>query len=174
MRIINLIVILVLFFCNGCTKTEYKKKRDLENKIIGKTWIQLKKEKNLVPVGEGKSITPGNEFIGLYFQYFHPVTIDEARELVIYAAETFLHNLNLNEKLNELIGHPYPMSWIEIEIFVYNPDYSDVEPPGIDVINFKKNKITYFYKRKKFEIGKKNFEIIHEETYEEALKKLKK
>ncbi len=119
MKIINLITtIVVLFFCNSCTKTKYQKRENLENKVIGKTWLQLEKEKNLVPVGEGDSITEGNEYRGLYFQYFHPLTIDEARELVIYAAETFLYNLNSNEKLNELIGHPYPMSWIEICIYI--------------------------------------------------------
>ncbi len=174
MRVINLSIILVLFFCSSCSTTEYKKRERLENKIIGQTWRQLEKEKNLVPAGEGGSIVEGDEYIGLYFQYFNPVTMEEARELVIYAAETFLHNLNSNEKLNELIDHPYPLNWIKIEIFIYNPDYSDVEPPEIDVVDFERNKIIYFYKRKKFEIGKRSFQIIQEETYEEALEKLKK
>ncbi|NGX48444.1 MAG: hypothetical protein K940chlam5_00029 [Candidatus Anoxychlamydiales bacterium] len=167
MRVINLSIILVLFFCSSCSKTEYEKKRDLENKIIGQTWRQLEKEKNLVPAGEGKSITLGNEFIGLYFQYFNPLTIDEARELVIYAAETLLHNLNSNEKLNELIAHPYPMNWIEIKIFTYNPDCSDIEPPGISIVKFRRNNLEYVTDENK------KFKIIHKETYEEALEKLK-
>ncbi|NGX32170.1 MAG: hypothetical protein K1060chlam4_00211 [Candidatus Anoxychlamydiales bacterium] len=174
MSFINLMVIGALFFCSSCSKTEYEKKRDLENKIIGQTWRQLEKEKNLVPAGEGGSIVEGDEFIGLYFQYFNPVTIDEARELVIYAAETLLHNLNSNEKLNELIDQPYPLNWIKIEIFIYNPDYSKIKPPGVAVVSFEKNKIIYFYRREKFEIGKRSFQIIQEETYEEALEKLKK
>ncbi|NGX48447.1 MAG: hypothetical protein K940chlam5_00032 [Candidatus Anoxychlamydiales bacterium] len=168
MRVINLMVIGALFFCSSCSKTEYEKKRDLENKIIGQTWRQLEKEKNLVPAGEGGSIVEGDEFIGLYFQYFNPLTIGEARELVIYAAETFLYNLNSNEKLNELITHPYPMRWIEIKIFTYNPDYSDIAPPGISIIRFRRNNLEYIT------IDKKNLETIHKETYEEALEKLKK
>ncbi|NGX32171.1 MAG: hypothetical protein K1060chlam4_00212 [Candidatus Anoxychlamydiales bacterium] len=168
MKFVNLMVIGALFFCSSCSKTEYEKKRDLENKIIGQTWRQLEKEKNLIPAGEGKSITPGNEFIGLYFQYFNPLTIDEARELVMYAAETLLHNLNSNEKLNELITHPYPMNWIEIKIFTYNPDYSDIAPPGISIVRFRRNNLEYIT------IDKKNLETIHKETYEEALEKLKK
>ncbi|NGX48443.1 MAG: hypothetical protein K940chlam5_00028 [Candidatus Anoxychlamydiales bacterium] len=166
MRFVNLSIIVVLFFCSGCSKTEYEKKRNLENKIIGQTWRQLEKEKNLVPLGEGKSITPGSEYIGLYFQYFNPVTMEEARELVIYAAETLLHNLNSNEKLNESIDKPYPVSWIEIRIHVYNPDYSNIQPPGISIIHLKRNTLTYLTEEKRFE-------IIHKETYEEALEKLK-
>ena len=166
MKIFNKIAILVLFLCSSCSKTDYEKKRDLENRIIGKTWDQLKKEKELVPIGESKSITPGNEFIGLTFQYFHPLTIDEARELVIYSAETFLHNLNSNETLNKLLEKPYPMNWIEIRIFLYNPDYSDIPPPNISIVKLKKNKIIYLTD------DKTDFEIIQEEPYEEALKKI--
>ena len=117
MKYINLFLIMMFLAFSSCSKTEYEKKRDLENKIIKQTGQQLYKEKKLELGGEGKSITPGEEFLGLYFDYFKPLTIDEARELVVYAAETFLHNLNSNEKLNELIAKPYPMSWIEIRIY---------------------------------------------------------
>jgi hypothetical protein len=167
MKIINLILILLILFCNSCSKTEYEKKRNLENKIIGKTWLQLKKEKKLVPVGEGKSITLGSEFICLYFQYFKPLTIDEARELVVYAAETFYHNLNSDKKLNELTHKPYPMNWIQIEIFIYNPDYSKITSPGLSLVKFRREKLLFVTD------DKDKFETIHEETYEEALKKLK-
>ncbi len=166
MKVINLLLAFFLLFCSSCIKTQYEKKRDLENKIIGQTWRQLEKEKKLIPIGEGKSITPGDEFIGLYFQYFRPVTIDEARRLVIYAAQTFLNNLNSNEKLNELIEKPYPMNWIEIEIYVYNPDYSKVEYPGLKIIHLKRDKIKYITE-------KTDYEVIQEETYEEALEKIK-
>jgi len=167
MRLVNFIIILILFHCSSCTKTEYEKKRNLENKIIGNTWKQLEKEKNLVPLGEGKSITEGKEFIELIFQYFKPLTIDEARELVVYSAETFLDNLNSNEKLNELLDKPYPMKWIQIRIHIYNPDYSEIEPPGICVAHYAKNNIRYFI------YNEKDYEIIYEETYKEALEKVK-
>ncbi len=174
MRLVNLIIILILFFCSSCSKTDEEKKERLENKIIGKTWRQLEKEKNLVPLGEGGSVTPGNEYLELIFQYFEPLTIDEAREFVVYSAETFLHNLNSDEKLNKLLDKPYPMKWIRIQIFIYNPDYSKIQPPGIAVIEFKENKIIYFYRREKIEMKQKSFVIINQETYAEALEKLKK
>jgi hypothetical protein len=144
-----------------------EKKESLENKVIGKTWLQLKKEKKLLPVGEGGSVTPGNEFLGLCFQHFKPLTIDEDRELVVYAAETFYHNLNSDEKLNELTHKPYPMNWIQIEIFIYNPDYSKITPPGLSIVEFKRKKLLFITD------DKDKFETIYEETYEEALKKLK-
>ncbi len=172
-RCINLFLIMILVGLSSCSQTEYEKKRDLENKIIKQTGQQLYKEKRLELGGKGKSIVPGKEFIGLYFDYFKPLTIDEARELVIYVAETFLHNLNSNEKLNVLINKPYPMNWIEIRIYIYNPDYSDIKPPGISIVGLEKNNITYLYQREKFTIKGRNFVPIYEETYEEALEKLK-
>ncbi len=165
---VRLVIILILFVCSSCAKTEYEKKRDLENKIIGMTWKQLEKEKNLIPLGEGGSVTPGNEYLELIFQYFEPLSIDEARELVVYSAETFLHNLNSDEKLGELLDKPYPMKWIRIQIFIYNPDYSDIKPPNISVANYEKDYIVYLAD------DGKDFETIYKETYAEALEKLKK
>ncbi len=166
MRCINLFFILIFCVFSSCSKTDYEKKRDLENKIIKKTWNQLYQEKKLQPVGEGKSITPGKEFLRLIFQYFKPLTIDEARELVVYAAETFLHNLNSNKKLNELIDKPYPMNWILVDIFIFNSDHSHIPPTGISIVKFKRDKIEYITD------DLKNYEVIYEETYQEALEKL--
>lgn len=174
MKFINFVIMLVLFLANSCTKTEYETKRDLENKMIGKTWKQLEQEKNLIPLGEGGGSIEGEECFELIFQYFQPLTIDQARELVIYAADTFLHNLNSDEKLNELIDKPYPMNWIEITIFIYSDHaYSKIPPPGLTLVELQKNKITYYYKRKKPQEDQRHFETIHEETYEKAIEKLK-
>ena len=63
MKFVNLIVIGVLFFCSSCSKTEYEKKRDLENKIIGQTWRQLEREKNLVRSEEHTSELQSHSFI---------------------------------------------------------------------------------------------------------------
>ena len=167
MRLMNLIFIFILFLFSSCSKTEEEKKERLENKIIGKTWRQLEKEKKLIPLGEGGSVIPGNEYLELIFQHFEPLTIDEARELVVYSAETFLHNLNSDEKLNELLDKPYPMKWIRIQIFIYNPDYSDIKPPNISVANYEKDYIVYLAD------DGKDFETIYKETYAEALEKLK-
>ena len=167
MRLVKLIIILILFLFSSCTKIDEEKKERLENKIIGKTWRQLEKEKNLVPLGEGGSVTPGNEFLELIFQYFEPLTIDEARKLVVYSAETFLYNLNSDEKLNELLDKPYPMKWIQILIHIYNPDYSRVEPPSICVVHYEKGYIKYII------YNGKDYVIINQETYAEALEKLK-
>jgi hypothetical protein len=167
MKVIKLMFILTIFLFISCSKTEYEKKRDMENKIIGKTWLQLEKEKKLIPIGEGKSITPGKEFLCLCFQHFKPLTIDEARELVVYAAETFYHNLNSDKKLNELIEKPYPMNWIQIEIFIRNSDNSYITPPGLSIVEFKNNKILFVTD------DKEKFETIHEEIYERTIDELK-
>ena len=166
MKFLNLIIIIILIFLSSCSQTEYQKRERLENKMIGKTWRQLEKEKNLIPVGEGGSITPGKEFLELIFHYFQPLTIDEARKLVVYAAETFLDNLNSVEQLIELLGKPYPKDWIEIRIHISNPDYSKIQPHDICVVELRRHKINYYIKDN-------TFEVIKEESLDEALDKLK-
>ena len=52
--------------------------------------------------------------------------------------------------------------------YIYNPDYSHIYPPNVSIVEFKRNKILFVTD------DKKKFETIHEETYEEALEKLKK
>ena len=71
--------------------------------------------------------------------------------------------LNKNEELQKLTKKPYVMQNIAIDIIGYMPDYSRPIPPNLGAITLQKNKIIYYY-----DTG--NFEKIHEETYEEALK----
>ena len=151
---------------SGCKKSEYEIESYLENKTIKQTFKQLKIEKGLIPTGVAQSVLEDNEYIELDFNYFKPLTIEEARELVIYSAKTFFNNLNSNEELIELRKKDYPMKMIRITIFVYNPDYSDIEAPGISLIKLKKTLIRY-------SSHKERFEKIYEETYQEALQKVK-
>ncbi len=166
MKVINLLLPLFLLFFSSCRQeNEHRKRERLENKIIEQTWRQLEREKKLIPIGGGSRITPGNELIGIYFKYFQPVTKDKARQLVIYAAETLLSNLNSDEKLNQLIEKPYLMDWIEIVIYMYNVDYSEVEYPGFKIVHLKRDNIEYITE-------KTDYEVIKEETYQEALEKI--
>ena len=161
------LILFLAFISVSCKKTEYTKKRDLENKIIKQTFKQLYIEKGLESVGEGKSILEGKGFLALYFQYFTPLTIEEARELVISAAKIFYSNLNNNEKLMELRKKPYPMDMIRISIFIYNIDSSKLYPPDICIVKLKKSKIVYLCREE-------HFETVYEETYAEALEEIRK
>ena len=168
MRYRNFILVLIIgIYFSSCKKTEYEKKEHLENKIIIQTFKQLDIEKKLELVGEGGSVLEGKEFLALYFQYFTPLTIVEARELVIFAAEIFYNNLNNNEKLMELRKKPYPMDMIRISIFIYNIDSSKLYPPDICIVKLKKSKIVYLCREE-------HFETVYEETYAEALEEIRK
>jgi hypothetical protein len=163
-RLLTLIVL--IFF--SCQTTDYKGPPNiekLENQVISKTARQLKKEKNLSPIGFGGSDV--EEFLEISFNYFEPLTIEKARELVIFAAQKFLKNLNDSESLNKLIKKPYTMKNIAFEIFIYYPDYSKPPPPNLCLLIFEKNHISYFY-------DNGHFVKFHEESYDEALDKLKK
>ena len=166
--------ILLFIIIAGCQTTEYQKRVKLENNVISKTIKQWENEKNLMLIGQGGSIVPGNEFIGLFFNYYNPVTIDEARNLIIGIAQDFLSNLIQNENLNNLLDIPYDMNKIEIEIFIYNTDRTSRPFPEINYVNIKNKMLKFYCKNKYLSIDEPSFEIIHEESYEEALKLITK
>jgi len=161
-----LIIFLTIVF--SCKSINYKGPSKIEineNKVISQTAQQLKKEKNLIPTGFGGSTLEGKEYLSISFQYFYPLSINEARELIIHSVQTFLKNLNKNKELQNLLNKPYATKNIEIIIFCYMPDYSNPLPPKLGVVDFRKDIISYKY-------NKEQFEKIYEETYEEALEKL--
>jgi hypothetical protein len=164
-----LLILIILFFfsCQPVDNNNLLTKKNVENQIISKTAQQLKKEKNLRPIGFGKSSLENNEFLKICFNYFESISIEKARVLIIFAAQKFLKNLNDSESLNKLIKKPYTMKNIAFEIFIYYPDYSKPAPPNLCLLIFEKNHISYFY-------DNGHFVKFHEESYDEALEKLKK
>ncbi len=165
--IIYIILFIIIFSCQSMIYKGMDQKEKLENQIIFKTAQQLKKEKNLIPAGFGGSDIEGKEFLEISFNYFEPLSIEKSRELVVYSAQVFLDNLNKNESLKNLVKKSYTMGNVAIEIFCYMPDYSNPQPPKIGLVDFRRNIISYQY-------NKEHFETIYEETYEEAVEKLKK
>ena len=167
MSIKYFLLLLIMLTFIGCQPRDHQgpsEQEKIENAIIAQTAKQLKIEKKLSPAGFGGSDIEGQEFLEISFQYFQPLNIEQAREFVIYSAQVFLNNLSNDKRLQSLIKKPYTMGNIQIVVYIYNPDYSKLEPPNVGLVELIRNKIIYSYG---------NFEKVHEETYEEALEKLK-
>ena len=140
----------------------------LADKVISQTARQLKKEKDLIPVGTMGQMMGDIQAIGLSFQYFHLVNLEEARELLVNAIQVFLRNINENKKIRPYLhNYPFTTKNIEITIWIYKPGGSDPEQGSIECITLRRNKLIYrLTAPSKFA----PWPVLHEETYEEALK----
>ena len=164
MNLNKLLLILILFFFSCNNSHNIPEKDKIENKIIFQTAKKLKEEKNLSFAGFGGSAVKGNEYLSIDFNYFELLDIEQARNLIIQIAQLFLKNLNSNEYLQKNNESPYEIKNLDIRIFCYDSGYSDPSPPNLSLVDLRKNMCTYYQN-----ISEK-FEIIHEESYEEALK----
>jgi len=100
----------------------------ISNKIISQTAKQLKKEKGLIPIGETGQMMGDIQAIGLEFQYFQLVSLEEARELLVYAIQVFLKNINENKKIRPYLhNYPFTTENIKITIWINQPD--ELYPP---------------------------------------------
>lgn len=165
-KILLLHLLLIMNSCNYSDNKQISQDEKIENKIIFQTGAQLKKEKKLIPIGFGGSSHVGKEFLEISFQYFQPLSIDDAREIILYSAQTFVDNLNKNDDLKKL-KKSYKMENINIVIYIYMPDHSKPLSTNIGLVEFSDNKIVYSYNNQKYE-------KVYEESYENALEKLKK
>ncbi len=161
---------LILFLsisCGSNNNYEISQQEIAENQIIANIAKELAKEKELFLVGFGGSSLEGCEHIAVSFDYFYPLNIEKARQLIVFTANRFLENFIVDDNLKKFQSDPYEMTNIEIMIFCYLPDKSSARPPNLGSIWLSKNKLSYNL-REEYDL-----QTIYEETYEEALHKLK-
>jgi hypothetical protein len=139
----------------------------MANRLLSKTAKQLKVEKGLIPIGDMGQMMGNIQAMGLSFQYFHPLSLEEARELLLYASNVFLKNINENKEIRPyLYNYPFTAKNIEILIFVYKPDRSKPNLGSIGFLCMRNGTLTYELVAPK---TKASCPILHEEAYEEGL-----
>ena len=99
MKKIFLSIFFLNIFLHGCNDyddglTEYDK---IANEIIHETGKKIKKSRGLELIGIGVGM---NKLLGMHFCYSKPLTLEKARELIIFAANQFLEDINNCEKLS--------------------------------------------------------------------------
>ena len=175
MKILSIITIIIfaVFLMTNCFSDEADKCDKLTSKVTVRCGKKLEKEKQslyFVGIGgrmkEAKIVEP---YMG--FQYWHEVSLEEGRELIVHIAQKYLTEFNNDVKLRScLCEYPFTAQRLHIDIWFYKPDRSDPEPENIGFITLYKGKISYKLERKKDFFR----ELLHKETYEEALEQLKK
>lgn len=105
------------------------------------------------------------------------ISIDEARNLIINLEESFLKEINSNQKtFSKLETYPFNQNLVDVGIYFIDENQIDLGQ-GVSEVRFFEGKITY----KSYEISEytekypvlgRHFKI-HEESYEEALEIVK-
>ncbi|NGX49084.1 MAG: hypothetical protein K940chlam5_00680 [Candidatus Anoxychlamydiales bacterium] len=159
-----LVVLLYLFSgCKSQSIDSYKKEPKyvhLADEIIKVTSEELREKKNLILIGTGGSLMHEVKKISMSYLYPGSFNIAETRDLVIFASQLFLKNININEEIKPYLIHD-PFQINDIKIFISTQN----EKSPIRAVTLSSEKLI-FYISDKEEVLKK----IHEETYEEALK----
>lgn len=150
------------------TSDDYEK---LADEITAKTAKKLKAEKDLILVGTGGRMMDDIKMMGMAFEYHKIVNIEEARKLLVYCIEEYLYAINSNKKIQPCLhNYPFTAKNIEIEIYIRNPDGSNVSLNEIKVAAATGGEMSYYVDYPE----KHTIKAIHEETYEEALRILLK
>ncbi len=169
MRLKKTSFISILFFLMiGCSQAEDYP--TLARQVRSQTANQLEKERDLFCVGTGGQMMGDIQAIELEFQYFHLVNLEESRELLVHAIRTFLKNINDNKELRPYLhNYPFTTKNIEITIWILQPDGHYPPQGDIKCIYLEDGTLKYEL------VAPEKFTprpVLHEETYEEALKVL--
>lgn len=164
-------IVLLLMFCFflyfiGCTQEAYVDCDKLCNEIRATVARKLKEQKNLRPSGFGGSAPYDIRELCLSFDYFQEIDLNAARELLLYAIEVFVDEMNKNTAIRPYL-HDYPITIenVDLLIFIRTPDGKFVEgSDNISTLSTINGKLVY----RIWQDDHTNYAI--EETYEEALK----
>ncbi|VHO02453.1 hypothetical protein [Candidatus Rhabdochlamydia sp. T3358] len=161
------VLLATLSFLFGCSSfwhplPDYEK---IADDITEKTAQKLKEKKNLYLIGTGGRMMNDIQAMHMSFHFYQEVDLKEARELVVYAVNEYLLDINNNEEIRPYL-HEYPFTAqnVEIRIFIYKPDRSRLPPEKIYYIASINGVLEYHIR------DSNPYQAIHEETYEEALK----
>ena len=163
-RILSCFILIVLTF--GCTKNpDYEV---LANRVIKQTIEQLRSEKDLRAIGTVGQMMGDIQLLGVEFYYYHLVNLSEARELLVYVSQVFLSNINENKEVRPYLhNYPFTAKNIEVKIWMHQPNGDDPPQGDIEVVSLRNGKMIY---RLTAPSEFAPWPVLHEESYEEALK----
>jgi hypothetical protein len=164
LKVLSCFILIVLTF--GCAQNPNYEV--LANRVIKQTAEQLRLEKDLRAIGTVGQMMGDIQLLGIEFYYYHLVNLSEARELLVYASQVFLKNINENKEVRPYLhNYPFTLKNIDVTIFVSQPNGQDPPQGDIEIITLRSDKIIYKLTAPS-EFAP--WPVLHEETYEEALK----
>lgn len=132
---------------------------------------KLCRERGLIPIGTGGRMMNEIKMLALSFNYDKTITIDEARELLIYSVNEFVSEINACEEIRQyLYNFPFESRNVQVRIFLLNPDHRKVGTGELSIISSIDGVFEYEIDAPD---GKKLI-TVQKETYEEAVQNLTK
>ena len=166
--------LLLSIFVGGHFSTPSKPDQKLDcyqiiDKVTDQTESILKKRYKLRAIGVGGGITGREQNLALELEYDQFVKQDQARYLIVSAAEEYLKQLNAHTELeNCKFKFPFTMNNLDMAVcFHQQPAY--FAPPGeLTWVSLDNNILRYSVRRGEYET-----ECVLQETFDEAKEKLK-
>lgn len=167
MKYIKFIALISLLFCLSFSSFQIPDYEIMADKITKKTAKKLRDYKNLVLVGSGGGMMYDVEMMAMSFDYYHEVTIDEARKLIVYVINEYLSEINGNAEIRPYLhDNPFTAKNLEIRIWTCNRDGSKILPDKIDYFSAIEGQIRYYLPW----VENQTNRSIRAESYEEAVK----
>lgn len=149
---------------------EAKERQRLSAIVLRKAALQLGREKNLKYEGNGAQASKNIQMLALSFSYNKSIDVKEGRKLLVASVNALMDAVNNEKEIHRyLCNIPFDPGNVEIRIFIHNPDGSNTKTGELSVISALRGMFNYETDTQE----RKSYITIHEETYEEALTKIK-
>ncbi len=163
-----LLAILTLCGCEWNRPYDPSDKEKITNEIMKKAAIKIRKETGLIPCGTGGQMMNQIKMLYLAFDCREPVDVNRARELLVAVVQEFSAEINGDERIRPyLVKFPFEPKNIKIDIFIRNRNGIDFGEGTICVVSADNGILIY-----DAHDANKNYNTLHQETYEEALQKV--
>lgn len=147
---------------------------DLAYEIKGNVDNRISKKYGFALYGSGGEMLEKVRLIATSFKTTSPlpVTIEEARKLIIPIAKEYVSEFNSNEEIRPfLLNYPFDTRNINIAVFFQDCIGNGYKNPNLTVVHVYRGKVLYFSFRDSQNNSSEKWE--YEETFEEAEEKLK-
>jgi hypothetical protein len=162
-----MLIMVYSFYSCSSFNYQFPDYEKIADKITEKTAKKLKKQRSLCVIGTGGQMMHDIQMMAMSFNYYHEVDLKVARELIIYAINEYLADINNNKEVRPYL-HEYPFTAknVEIRIAIYKPDGTSPPLDKIFYISAINGNLTYYRDLPETY----SMQAMCKETYEEALK----
>ena len=165
----SVLVVVFFLFIVGCSKEMPSRDEKLADLIMSHVGKDLRKRKGLILCGTGGEMMCEIKMLGMSFNYYMPVGMEQGRELILDAATTLINAVNADEQIRPYLStYPFTSENIEIRIFLMGADGRDVVSGELSVISCCQGILKYNIDNPKTNL----FTAVHRESFEEALRQV--
>lgn len=164
MKKITTFLLIVLFISSSFLTINQEMSIDekIVNQILKKTGKDLERQYHLNCDGSGASMMEEVKMLALSFTSTTPLSISDARKLILECVKDFCKNVNENKEVTPFLSNiPFTSKNIEVRITGHDKNNTAVSPPHIAYVASLKGNIFYYAREG-------NLKLIHKESFEEA------